>query len=345
MGARPTRSSISENLNSIVSKSYLNFTAECHDELKEVQLIQVNPRLVTFVSPQGFPVTMNSSAGCLACQQKLLGGIVAGEYEAARFYFPDVGEGDPNEIDRYRTMCNLVCADVWVTGLQQESNTRFEGECAVTNDTHAEFINQCTASIFQSLESNSDFLTAIVGAFGGEDTLETRNIVQSKMEQELNVNILAQMNFNLVNSQEFRIANSNSVYSSGISQQLLVDVCKSVLISNNFANRMLQDTQIDEYTEVENDSNTLAAALAAIEEINRAFANAVGGGISLLAVLIGLLIAGASIMFLAIVIHIMAEKKKAELAALCPDLPQVSTLQMLRGQVREAKQLQAELKA
>lgn len=342
MGARPTRSSISENLTSIVSETYLNFNAKCNVDADEQQLVDIGTRAVDFISPQGFPVQIGSSAGCLRCQQRI-NGLLMAEYEVARSEF-GVGEGDPNEIERYSHMCDLVCADVWVTNLQQESQTEFTGECAITDSNHSEFIKECNANIMQSLESNGDFASAVFEAFGGGNDQETRNRIEQRINQVLSVDILAEMQTNLVASQEFRVVNSNSVYSSGISQQLLVSVCKSTLISNDFVNKVFMGTTIDQETDVRNDTDTLAAALAAIEAINRSFANAVGGGISLLAVLIGLLIAGASIMFLAIVIHIMAEKKKAELAALCPDLPQVSTLQMLKGQVREAKQLQAELK-
>jgi len=106
MGARPTRSSISENLTSIISETYLNFNAKCNVDTREEQLVQVGTRSVVFVGQQGFPVLIGSSAGCLFCQQRL-NGLLMAEYEDAALQF-GVGEGDPDEIERYR--CATSCA-------------------------------------------------------------------------------------------------------------------------------------------------------------------------------------------------------------------------------------------
>jgi hypothetical protein len=141
------------------------------------------------------------------------------------------------------------------------------------------------------------------------------------------------------------VINSNSVYSSGISQQLFLDVCKSVLITNDFVNRMFQGVDIESETDVKNDDNTLAAALAAIEEINRAFAKAFQNNSILLAVFIGLLVLAGTVMFFAIVMHILAEAKKRELAEFCDTKVPPSLLSEVGAQVREAKQLKKELQA
>jgi len=346
MGAAPTRSSISENLTTIVSNVYLEFTADCSVETKEDQLIDVgtNPN-VFFVNQQGFPVpTLASSAGCIWCQTNIAGRLMA-QYADARTSFPGVGDGDQDEIDRYQDLCQLVCTDVLVTNLQQTSNTIFKAECEITNDNHNEFVQEVESSIWQSLENNEDFLAAIVNAFGGGNQQVARTTIHNKLEQNLNVNVLAQMNTALVASQDFRVINSNSVYSSGISQQLFIDVCKSVLISNEFLAKMYQGTSIDIETDVKNDNNTIAAALAALEEINRAFARAFQNNSILLAVFIGLLVLAGTVMFFAIVMHILAEAKKRELAEFCDTKVPPSLLSEVGAQVREAKQLKKELQA
>lgn len=330
MGAKPTKSAITENLNSIVSQSYRTFTVLCQRILQNGQEVSVRAKRVTWTTPTG-TTAFQTNKGCLACQKSIVPLIA--QYQLASFSYPGTPPGSAQKIEEYQFgMCAIVCSDVFVTGINQDSTIRFEGTCSVTDETHSEFTQQVTANIMQSLESNGDAFSAIADSLRGGTDLEVRNKIQAKMEQNLTVDITNQMNAAIVANQAFIVSESNSVYSAGISQQLILDVCVTVLVKNDFANKVFADTDIDIYTEVKNDQNTVQAALDAIERVNDAFNRALTTNASLFGAFIALLAIGGAVLLLCIVLQVMADNMKRQRDEYC-DVEHKSTTLAVSGTV------------
>jgi hypothetical protein len=339
MGAKPTRSSVSENLNSIVSKTFLTFTVNCQKQAENSQEVFVESRNVTWTSPNG-PVVFQSNAGCVACQGAM--GRLLANYLLARESFPETQDGDSTKIlSNQAAICSMMCTDVFVTNVSQDSYLQFFGSCSVTQNTLGQFVNECTANIMQSLQSDSDFFSAVANAFGGGSNLEVRNKIQNSIQQNLTLDITNDMNASIVANQAFTVSASNSVYSSGISQQLMLDCTVTVLVQHDFANKVLQNTSIDQYTKVENDENTVKAALDAIEQVNRAFTKAITTNTALFGVFIAVLVLSGTILLVAIVLQANADSMKRQLAAYCNDKtlgPSTTTLAgSLGGKTFEVK--------
>jgi hypothetical protein len=345
MGSKPTRSSINDNLNSIVSNTYLNFTVKCQLDAKLPQSVIVDPGPVQFLG------NFQTNDGCTACQQAINMALLA-QYEQTRgLYFPDTEEGDALKIAQYRTLvCGVVCSDVFLTDISQESHLQYTSSCKITAETLSSFQQQVTANIMQSLTSNADFFAAVADSFGrGRTSLEVRNEIHSRITQNLTLNVTNDMDTTINGNQEFRLRPSNSVFSAGISQQMLLDITKTVLVKNNFANKVFQGTTIDQHTTVVNDENTLAAFLAAIEQINAAFANAFSTNVTLTAVFFGMLVVAGLVFLLALILQARADAMKRELKALCPDsatAPETKSVKLVAGSLTiggKAKELAVEV--
>jgi hypothetical protein len=182
-----------------------------------------------------------------------------------------------------------------------------------------EFQQKCTANIMQNLQSNGDAFSAVADSLGGATDLEVRNNIQNRMEQNMNIQITNQMNASIVANQQFIVSESNSVYSAGISQQLMLDCTVTVLVANDFANKMLSDSKIDQYTNVRNDQNTLQAALDAIEQVNHAFQSALTTNAGLLSAFISILAIAGTVILICVVLQASADSMKRQLSELCPE--------------------------
>lgn len=321
MGARPTRSNVSENLNQVISQTFINFSTKCRTEIGEGQFIRVNSSEVTFSEP------FARNLGCIACQ-KMHGELMA-QYLNTLADFPSTPEGDINNIARLSAnVCAVACANVYANGITQESKTTYNGSCAVDTTTIRDFNNQVTANIMQSLSSNGDVLSAITDGLGGGTRLEVHNKIENLLQRHLTVNIVNDMNTNITAQQTLSLQGS-SIYSAGMSQSLQLDVCRTVLIQNKVADSILNETNIDQTTIIENDENTISAGLDAAQQISDAFARAVKDtGSYFFALVVAGLVLVPILITMSIVFTVWAERSKKKLRDLCPETkPAVPSVQ------------------
>jgi hypothetical protein len=152
-------------------------------------------------------------------------------------------------------------------------------------------------------------------------------------------------------NQIIRMQPSNSVYSAGLNQDVMLSCMKSVLVRTNFEQIMTQDTTIDSTTCVKNDQNTLQAALDAIEEIIRAFNRALANTLSLTTIaFIACISLGGILFMLSIAFQVATNRAKNNYRMLVDDhcgtksaRADEGVISNVTSAVRDAKELQAEV--
>ena len=246
------------------------------------------------------------------CIHAIQGDAIAFYLDARNKQFPRTPLGNPDNIKELsEQVCALVCQDVWVNDVSQWSNVQYTGDCQVTNDTRAEIAQRSTSTIMQSLQSNADVFAAVSNMLGGGTDLEVKTELENRIYTSLTQEVIEQMQSSLNINQIVSILPSNSVYSAGQNQEDMLTCLKTVLVRNNFTQSVTQGTDIDVVLRVNNDENTLQAALDAIQQISDAFARAASQAISGALIAFILVVAFGGIMFfVAIAFQVSTNKTK-----------------------------------
>ena len=265
MGNKNVRTVVSNQTNEMVANVVTNITLSCGTLATSNQTIEVQcvpPRDAT----SGNYLYPENSAPCIKCMTDVHDELIAkyndisARWQVGRLQWSDglapVDAEFQEVVNKFVSCGKLFCKACAYENLSEVTSMTASTTCDALNNIQNQITQKLTDQVNQTLTENQDFLSPIVGLFGGNSYQNIVNNIVSRIQVKLTNTVLNKIKNNIQNNQNIYLKGTN-VSDKYITQKSSYKSVMSYLQKTNLFNDIFSDEEVKELQTLYDDRNTI----------------------------------------------------------------------------------------
>lgn len=255
MGAGSSRSVISEGLDEVIARSFVESTSTCSTGISAAQSMDI---VCSNIGEGG--TTAENSFGCVKCYSDIADeqidnyNIIQAGWENGKADIPQTYAQEMKSYKEKMDNCRYMCKSCVVEDLGQNIAITWSTTCNIDSTVRTTFENSITNNLTQSLTDNQDILSSLAGVLGPGSNQQVISKVSNLVSTFIDVAFMNRM-YTVVNTvQPFSFTNQNV---KGQTQTATIAGITSFLAKNDVLSHVITDTQWTQYQELYNSENTI----------------------------------------------------------------------------------------